>query len=107
MHMLIFDYIYRRPFSFSDPTQNIQSHQRVYQCYCHLNTLMVNLLDFLLGKNRNGGKRRAVTGWTMPKPVSWLCSHYALSHASEVADHSIAVCINTLTPLQHGMWRAG
>lgn len=45
MHMLIFDYIYRRPFSFSDPTQKIQSHQQhTYQCYCHLNTLMLNLL---------------------------------------------------------------
>lgn len=49
---LIFDCIYRRPFSFSDPTQKIQSHQqRTYQCYCHLNTLMLNLLDSLLGKN--------------------------------------------------------
>lgn len=45
MHMLIFDYIYRRPFTFSDPTQRIQSHQQcTYQHYCHLNTLMLNLL---------------------------------------------------------------
>lgn len=45
MHMLIFDYIYRRPFSFSDPIQKIQiQQQRTYQCYCHLNTLMLNLL---------------------------------------------------------------
>lgn len=45
MHMLIFDYIYRRPFSLSDPPQKIQSHQqRTYQCYCHLSTLMLNLL---------------------------------------------------------------
>lgn len=43
--MLIFDYIHRRPFSFSDPTQKIQSHQqRTYQRDCHLNTLMLNLL---------------------------------------------------------------
>lgn len=43
--MLIFDYIYRRPFSFSDPIQKIQiQQQRTYQCYCHLNTLMLNLL---------------------------------------------------------------
>lgn len=34
-----------------------------------------------------------MTGWTTPKPVSRLCSHNALSHASEVADRSIAVCI--------------
>lgn len=45
MHILIFDYIYRRPFTFSDPTQKIQSHQQcTYQRYCHINTPMLNLL---------------------------------------------------------------
>lgn len=72
-HILIFNCIYSRPFSFSDPTQKIQSQQQ-QQTYQRLTAISMiwwlNLLDSLLGK-KNGGQRGTVTGWTIPKPVSW------------------------------------
>lgn len=72
-HMSIFNYIYRRPFSFSDPTQKIQAQQqqKTYQHYCHLNDLMIKSTWLPVRKKKKGGGG-AVTGWTIPKPVSWL-----------------------------------
>lgn len=57
--MSIFNYIYRRPFSFSDPTQKIQSQQqqKTYQRYCHLNDLMIKSTWLPVRKKKGGGGR--------------------------------------------------
>lgn len=62
--MSIFNYIYRRPFSFSDPTQKIQSQQqqKTYQRYCHLNDLMIKSTWLPVRKKKGGGEGGAVTG---------------------------------------------
>lgn len=44
--------------------------------------------------------------WNPPKPACSLLATqrcYVLCGASEVADHSIALCINALTPLNCGL----
>lgn len=109
-NMSIFNYIYRRPFSFSDPTQKIQSQQqqKTYQHYCHLNDLMIKSTWLPVRKKKGGGGKGGQWQARLYQNLSLgCCSHNAMSHASEVADRSIAVCIDASTPLQCDMRRAG